>query len=245
MQLHTFKAGETKSIDGAPMEVMIKAFKAINARRPGATMADLPFGMILIEDGIADERDERQFEFSANRRTWLGIQLERGTSTEIKRVNEKALRVGLTGSGVFRSTDAGGELDLGEALPSRYPPSFRAWLANGDRGLSSEAIAHRLFGFPVAPINAVVTPRDPSDFARCQKLLDSVPEAAERLDEMRSVSVKWAGLVDHWNSLARLYREEAPSGTAPKLYAALKALLEPSPGPDDDASVSSPGMATT
>lgn len=62
-------------------------------------------------------------------------------------------------------------------------------------------------------------PHDPADLCRCLKVSPEAPE------HMRSRSPEWAALVDHWEELAELLREEHPSGWAPKTYARMKELV--------------------
>lgn len=90
---------------------------------------------------------------------------------------------------------------------------FAEWLANGKRGLSSEAIVEHLTGIPVggrayAPRRGRLDhPCDAGDLRRCVELLDRVPEARESLDKMRTASAAWAVLVDHWDELESLLRD--------------------------------------
>ena len=98
------------------------------------------------------------------------------------------------------------------------------WLAVGERGISSEAIALTALGERPTGCRAS-WPRDPSDLRRCLLLLDASPEArddgllilAERCPE-------WAALVNVWDRLSTTLRSEIgetlpPLGSAPKTYA--------------------------
>lgn len=62
-------------------------------------------------------------------------------------------------------------------------------------------------------------PRDPSDLCRC---LSVSPEAPTH---MRGKSPEWTVLVDHWDELAALLREEHPTGSGPKTYARMQELF--------------------
>jgi len=93
------------------------------------------------------------------------------------------------------------------------------WLMNGERGASSEVMVSA-FEFIRIPIGWCTShPHDSSDFDRCVKLLDAVPEYRTRLDEMRTVSPQWETLVEHWAELEDLLAESAP-----KLYDRMKEL---------------------
>lgn len=101
------------------------------------------------------------------------------------------------------------------------------WLDNGNRGLSSEAIASKMTGihFVKTQIGGLPYPSDPSDFNRCVSLLKAVPEFKERFEEMREVSETWNMLVDNWDELEQLLIEESAIGPlAPKLYDRMKEL---------------------
>lgn len=83
-----------------------------------------------------------------------------------------------------------------------------SWLAVGETGESSKAIAFKMIGqgysrgFPTHP-------RDPDDLNRCLKLLEAVPQIRPRLTEMREVSPEWAALVDQWDEIEASFLEEA------------------------------------
>ena len=87
---------------------------------------------------------------------------------------------------------------------NEYPEGFVEWLANGERGLSSDCIATVLSGLDCMSrdFGLVQYPRDPSDFIRCEKLLARVPSFAARLDEMKYLSKEWRSLVEHWSEIS-------------------------------------------
>jgi hypothetical protein len=94
--------------------------------------------------------------------------------------------------------------------------SFIQWLANGERGLSSNAIATKLSGidcmlYEPRGWETLLYPSDHDDFKRCMKLLDQVPEFRERLYEMKDVSEVWSRLVDNWDEFEKLYCQLPPT----------------------------------
>lgn len=94
------------------------------------------------------------------------------------------------------------------------------WPRCGDTGISSRVIWAHMSGFAVTD---PWPPADPDDFGRCYRLLNA-PWAAEwraRIGEMAHYP-GWAGLVARWDELEALYREERPTGTAPRLYEAMQ-----------------------
>lgn len=105
---------------------------------------------------------------------------------------------------------------------------FVNWLANGERGLSSNTIATKLSGIDCRWDGYGKTfyshPSDPADFKRCMKLLNQVPEFRTKLHEMKEVSDVWSKLVDNWDEFERLYYEECETGSCPKLYDRMKEI---------------------
>lgn len=80
--------------------------------------------------------------------------------------------------------------------------AFIQWLANGERGISSNTIATRLSGIDCMPKNwRKDHPHDPADFLRCEKLLDAVPEFRDRLSEMQAESPVWKALYLRWDDI--------------------------------------------
>ena len=117
-------------------------------------------------------------------------------------------------------------------IPLSY---FTAWLANGERGISSEAIVSNLTGEQVGRRSWSSThPHDPDDFRRCQLLLRAHPLAAISFPKvMRTVSPEWARLVDAWDDIHTAIEAEAPGylddpdGSAPNGYRLMKAAIYP------------------
>lgn len=98
------------------------------------------------------------------------------------------------------------------------------WLANGERGISSDTLVHYLTG-QTRP-RSKDHPHDPGDFRRCELLLRQVPSLRIVLPRMSRVSPTWAALVDNWDRIVSLMEDEAPGcfgpepgGEAPQAYA--------------------------
>lgn len=106
------------------------------------------------------------------------------------------------------------------------------WFVNGHVGVSSRAIASAACGIAYREGKRWgSTPADPSDFKRCLDLIEAVPALRSHLDKVAKTEPAWARIVEKWDELERIYREEQPSGKAPRTWALLKALNEP----QDDA----------
>lgn len=97
------------------------------------------------------------------------------------------------------------------------------WLANGDRGASSEAMCKHFFGVPVDAGKS--HPYDPSDFQRCIRFLDAT-QSHDMVPTMAIVSLEWGLLANNWAELSGLYEQESSQDTAPLLYERMKELLD-------------------
>jgi hypothetical protein len=110
---------------------------------------------------------------------------------------------------------------------------FTMWLAQGERGISSNAIVARLTGVNLDRWGrGTDIPYDPSDFRRCEMLLREIPLARLAFPLMHDVSPRWARLVDAWDELVALGESEVPGmftgryGSAPLMYARMTELRE-------------------
>jgi hypothetical protein len=126
---------------------------------------------------------------------------------------------------------------LGDA-PAISLNAFASWISHGERGLSSEAIVHRLTGVNLGGRywSGMDHPADPSDFRRCEMLLRQVPLARLMFPFMRDVSPTWERFVDAWDGLVATAEEECPGifdgpprGAAPRLYAQMQAIRQGRP----------------
>lgn len=109
------------------------------------------------------------------------------------------------------------------------------WYENGERGISSETIfanlvkVHGEFAkarFSLRQKKDWGHPSDPSDFYRCYKLLQAVPELRKSLDVMKSVSPQWSALVDNWDKLTEMLEEQLRSDNSNGMYEFMKELVK-------------------
>ena len=75
---------------------------------------------------------------------------------------------------------------------------LNAWLNSDDTGISSKWMAAVLSG-RTSPYGH---PHDVDDFCRCMRLIEAVPEYANRLDELRGQSKEWDALLDRWGAIS-------------------------------------------
>ena len=100
--------------------------------------------------------------------------LARRLTTEQRR----PLQPGATPRGRFHSTGSGPALGSDQYRRKVTAMSITMWLALGERGISSEAIALTALG--VHPIGHDASwPHDPGDLRRCRLLLEEAPETRE------------------------------------------------------------------
>lgn len=100
----------------------------------------------------------------------------------------------------------------------------RQWLDSGDCGISSKVIASTLSGENHLSHWPPYPPADPSDFGRCHRLLELIPEWREQLPKVAIKHPAWAALVREWAELTRLFLEESPGDTCPQLYRRMQEL---------------------
>ncbi|RIV20373.1 hypothetical protein DYU11_20190 [Fibrisoma montanum] len=113
------------------------------------------------------------------------------------------------------------------ATPSERTEKQNAmwWLANGERGVSSETIFKYLSDdVSIERSRWESHPLDPSDFRRCHLLLEAVPQFRAKLDRMRAVSPVWARLVDHWGKLTDMLLEQMVTRKDNGMYDFMKSL---------------------
>ncbi len=110
-----------------------------------------------------------------------------------------------------------------EDVPAIPGMGLAKWMKSDDTGLSSRFMAAVLSGIQMVPEKH--HPHDPSDFGRCYRLLEAVPELRGKMDRMKETSQQWKALVENWAELESLYVEEFHTGNAPKLYARMQELL--------------------
>lgn len=102
-------------------------------------------------------------------------------------------------------------------------PKVASWLADGERGASSNAMCKRIFGIPASA--GADHPHDPADLRRCLLFLDAT-EAHDKISLMSDVSEQWGRLVARWGELVPVFREEFAAGkSAPRTYAMMKEIL--------------------
>ena len=150
----------------------------------------------------------------------------------VKTVNQRQMNAIINGATIIWE-------EMGKPhQPAVAGQGLQSWLGSYDTGMSSKYLAEQLAnaagikvswygcgGRPSA-VYGVCCPEDPSDFGRCIRMLEAEPRLREYLGVMNEGSGdKWSALAKRWPELEDLYREEASTGQAPKLYALMKSLF--------------------
>jgi len=100
------------------------------------------------------------------------------------------------------------------------------WLATGQVGASSKAMAFQVLGLP----NNKSFPWDAPDFNRCLLFLDAVPEARDHMDKIADISPVWQRFVNSWDEIEACFLDEvglnwSHGESAPKTYDLIKKVL--------------------
>jgi hypothetical protein len=90
------------------------------------------------------------------------------------------------------------------------PERFCEWLSTGERGISSDYIAHRVTGIPETAEFGI--PRDSEDFKRCLSVIEALREHAAESDilgRMGDQSQQWRNLSENWSTLKDMDSESS------------------------------------
>ncbi|HEY6436406.1 MAG TPA: hypothetical protein VIY47_07435, partial [Ignavibacteriaceae bacterium] len=106
------------------------------------------------------------------------------------------------------------------------PSGFCEWLKTGERGLSSNFMASKIFGIPEnAPMHY---PHDPADLKRCIMFLQA-SQAKNWGKNMDNCGPEWNALLPRWKELKLSLKDEIQNpdlkDKAPKTYELMKNLL--------------------
>jgi hypothetical protein len=99
------------------------------------------------------------------------------------------------------------------------------WIRHGERGISSETMFEKLTGRIIKESAwGPLPPADPSDFRRCHLLLEAVPELRAKMDGLREISPVWSRLVDNWDKLTGMLKEQMETKKANGMYEFMQSL---------------------
>ena len=97
------------------------------------------------------------------------------------------------------------------------------WALSDDVGISSKTMLAIHCGVTIEDLDA---PYDPSDFGRCYRLVQHIPEIKNSFSAIAAAVPDFAKIIEHWDELCSLYDIEIKNkdGRAPKLYKRIKEL---------------------
>lgn len=95
------------------------------------------------------------------------------------------------------------------------------WLRSHDTGVSSETMVAIALGAEKGRFDA---PYDPSDFGRCYRLVQKIPEIRDAFDRIGELVPAFAGILREWDDLCRIYERDLKSGGSQELYDRIKEL---------------------
>lgn len=104
------------------------------------------------------------------------------------------------------------------------------WLATGQVGLSSKAMAMAVCEIPCDNDY----PLDPSDLNRCLLMLKAIPEVRDHFDKVAALSPIWKRLIDRWDEIEACFLEEvglnwSKGDSAPKTYKLMQETIGEDP----------------
>lgn len=115
---------------------------------------------------------------------------------------------------------------MSKSLSTQAQSDLGNWLINGDTGVSSQTMAAIALGATNLKTTGwnVDAPHDPSDFGRCYRLVQTVPEIREHFPRIAKKVKTFAGILHEWDTLVWLYERDKPKGESPELYKRIKEL---------------------
>lgn len=133
--------------------------------------------------------------------------------------NGEGWAIAITRNGTLRwARGANASVSCEPETPAADAPPGTAetlrWLAEGETGSSSLAMAHHLMGIPSEVDDPQAHPRDIADLGRCLAFIDAVPQAAGKIATMATVSPVWSELAADWDGLTVLFKGERAAGLA-------------------------------
>lgn len=79
------------------------------------------------------------------------------------------------------------------------------WVLSGDTGVSSKTILSACMGVKNGSVFGNDVPRGPSDFGRCYRLLEAVPEIKSEFKKMAAIVPKFGPYIEAWEELEAMY----------------------------------------
>ena len=217
MEFFTINSFENPTINSRGIEItkMGTAFQILERESNLKNLDQImnkPF--IFVEQGFSINKESTLFSHNKKNLTFAVVEVN-----QIFEVTDKEKQVhycAVHESVLKHNTDKKAlEVEISkQSITSDDPIVAKAlhWLDNGRVGLSSATMCatlfpqltnHHKFKNKIDDNGNVEInwPHDNSDFDRCVKFLEAVPEARNRLNELKVVSKEWSNLVDKWDTI--------------------------------------------
>lgn len=113
-----------------------------------------------------------------------------------------------------------------KTLSTKAQRALGNWIIGGDTGTSSKTMAAIALGATKLSNDGyhVDAPHDPSDFDRCYRLVQKVPEIREFFPRIAKKVKTFAGILREWDDLVRIYERDKVTGKSTELYNRIKEL---------------------
>jgi hypothetical protein len=101
------------------------------------------------------------------------------------------------------------------------------WIINGEVGTSSKTMWSVLKGIATGKEHCNWNfdyPHDPDDFRRCLLFYKNCNLIKEDLQKIGTILKWWKPFIDNWDVMVKLYEEESPKRSCPKLYELMQKL---------------------
>jgi hypothetical protein len=113
---------------------------------------------------------------------------------------------------------------MSKSLSTQAQSALGNWLIGGNTGTSSETMAAIALGATKTNAFRMDAPHDPSDFGRCYKLVQTVPEIRDHFPRIAKKVKPFAGILREWDALVQIYERDKPKGESTELYNRIKEL---------------------
>ncbi len=212
--------------DGIDVEKMGKAFQLVEKSFNKKYLDDIMNYCFVFLNNKIDFSEEEKVDYVKNKNINFALVLEKQIFKLKDSSNEKITYeyYGVIHEGVLKTfadkLTAENEIKI-KGLISNDEVEKKAldWLENGRVGLSSATICATLFPNLINHYRfkdmkdyegniEINWPLDNSDFQRCMKFFEAVPEAKDKLFHMKTISKEWNNLVNNWEEIENLIKKE-------------------------------------
>lgn len=237
------KLSNNLTIESSSIDVvkMVESFKLVEKKSNKKTVDDLMnYCFVFLEDNVSFSKSEPiEIEFK-NKKITFGLikenQIFKLEDTSNPKITYEYFTIIHEGK-LKTFSDKNILIEKIEKSPTLASNSVEEkaleWLNSGRVGLSSATICATLFPNLIKHHRfnnmknhegtvEINWPHDNGDFIRCMKFFEEVPEAKEKLEELRTLSSQWNNLVSNWLLIEELIENDKTEES----YVLIKKSLE-------------------